>query len=165
MPDWKEEVIAEYISYQKGLTYVKRERSEDPILKELQEEKEILRRKTNEAYKPYEVEIAGYLQHIEELQQKLLTCWDTSDKTFKCKVGSATIRTTRSLKVDDKETLISTLQRIGKLTQCITGWDLAYLRKLADAGMFDVDWGEPTSVHYDEKMSVVIRGVKNEEKK
>jgi hypothetical protein len=159
MIDWKEEVISEYISYQNGLLYVTQKRSEDPILKELKEEKEAIERKLNEAYKPYEVEIADYLLHIEEMKQKLITRWDIKDKTFKCDTGSATIRTTRSLKVDNQELLIGILQHFGKLAQCIKSWDLSYLRKLADADLFE----GADVIHYDEKKNVVISGVKTGE--
>jgi hypothetical protein len=160
MTDWKKEVIDEYISYQKELTYVMRERSEDAILKELTEKKETIERELNEAYKPYEAEIADYHQHIEELKQKLLTRWDLESKTFKCGTGSATIRTTKSLIVTDKMALIDRLIEIlnnkQKAFDCIRSFDLTTIRKYMDVDL--IAW---SIAHYDEKHSVVIKGTED----
>jgi hypothetical protein len=109
----------------------------------------------------YREDIRNCDWEMQKIKDDLIERWDIEEKSFECAEGGIKIRTTRSLKIDNKERLISTLQQIGKLTQCIKGWDLTYLRKLADVSLLDVDKGEMNIVHYDEKRNVVISAAKN----
>ena len=152
MTDWKEERIGEYCTLSTDIA--KLEQS-------IREDIEIHVKRITEIAQTRNLDIEEAKRRQGVIKGHLVEHWDIEDKTFKCNAGSATLRTTRSLKIDNKEKLISILQQIGKLAQTITGWDLTYLRKLADAGLFDVDVGGTNIMHYDEKKNVIIRDVKN----
>ena len=152
MTDWKEERIGEYCTL--SMDIAKLEQS-------IREDIEIHVKRITEIAQTRNLDIEEAKRRQGVIKGHLVEHWDIEDKTFKCNAGSATLRTTRSLKIDNKEKLISILQQIGKLAQTITGWDLTYLRKLADAGLFDVDVGGTNIMHYDEKKNVIIRDVKN----
>jgi hypothetical protein len=161
MADWKAVRIAVYLAlaYEKRL--VEEEMRKNPSLLRLKKEIEKLEEQQEMQVSRYKRELVDYDTKMRSIQDELVEGWNIDAKTFKCDVGSATMRTTRSLKIDNKEKLIIALQKMGKLTRTITtGWDLTYLRKLADSGLFDVDVGEMNIVHYDEKRNVIIHDVK-----
>jgi len=159
--EMKEEYIEGYLAFEQRKKEIEEEMAKDPAIVEL---KAKLKAVTHEIEQK-ESEYQGSIQlcNVSMLSRKegLMDLWDIEGKTFKCAVGSATIRITRSLKIDNTEKLISILEKIGKLTKCIKSWDLTYLRKLADAGLFD----DEEITHYDEKKNVIISGVKDGEGK
>lgn len=160
MSDWKEEAIYNYCTLSTTIaTHEESIRDDTRIHTLLEKETKILKEinKITES-RNHAIEEAKRKQDV--ITMALKEKWDIEGKTFKCGVGNATIRMTRSLKIDNKVRLIDTLLRIGKLIQSIKGWDLTYLRKLADAGLFDVDVGETNIIHYDEKENVVISAIK-----
>jgi len=95
-----------------------------------------------------------YETKMSHLKEALEERWDSQGKTFKCDTGTATIRTTRSLEIKNKVALIALLQKLDKLSDCIKGWDLLYLRKLADVGLI-----EPTIAEYKEQKNAIIGGI------
>jgi hypothetical protein len=156
--DWKEGLIGLYLFAKHEKISLEGEMRNNPLYLRLNNEIEKLEEELEEYTSQYKEKLISCDTQIRNAQDELLKNWDIEDKSFKCYEGSATIRTTRSLKIDNKEMLISILQHIGKLTQCIEGWDLTYLRKLADAGLFDAEHNLVT--HYDEKRNVIISAAK-----
>ena len=157
MTDWKEERIETYRTIEQEKELVKEKMDKDPSLSKLQVQLEDIKHHINVEERGYKEDIETYDKRLQVIKEDLVARWDTSDKSFKCDTGSATIRTTRSLKVDNEVRLIDILQRLGTLWSCIKTWDLTYLRKLADADLLD-----EYVVHYDEKKNVVISAAKKE---
>ena len=163
MTDWKEERITKYLNLENEKKGIEKEMDEDKTILDLQRKADKIALKLQINKKEYKEEIANLDLAMCDLKDQLDVNWDLDNKTFKCVVGSATMRITRSLKIDNTEELINILEKIGKLTKCIKSWDLTYLRKLADAGLFDGEKMEEKITHYDEKRSIIIRGTKEGE--
>ena len=108
--------------------------------------------KIAELEQPYNDKILDIDSNIESLQKNFVDAWDSTDKTYECKTGTATLRTTKSLKINRKEELINVLLNIGKLPECIRSWNLSYLRKLKDVGMIDDE-----IANYQEHQNVIIK--------
>jgi hypothetical protein len=161
MTDWKAVKIGVYLALKHEKRLVEEEMRSDPSFLQLKKEIEKLEDQQEIQISGYKRELVDYDSQMQSIRDELVEDWNIDTKTFKCDVGSATLRTTRSLKIDNEEKIISILQQIGKLTQSIIGCDLTHLRKLADAGLFDVDEGGTNIIHYDEKRNVIIRDVKN----
>lgn len=154
MTDWKEEMIADCISLEARKVRLEDERREDIGIKNV----ETLLKKAvgtiSELEQPYNDKIGAIDARIKDLHDTLVTSWDITDKTYECEVGTATLRTTKALKIGDKKRLIQVLLNIDKLPEAIRSWNLSYLRKLKD-----VDMIEDTIACYDEHQNVVIKGV------
>jgi uncharacterized tellurite resistance protein B-like protein len=161
MTDWKEGVLREYHILERGRQMVAEKMAKNPSLSKLRLQIKEAQQQLAEQEQEYREDISNCNFETQKIKDDLIERWDIEGKSFECDEGGITIRTTRSLKIDNKERLISTLQQIGKLTQCIKGWDLTYLRKLADVSLLDVDEGETNIVHFDEKRNVVISAAKN----
>ena len=159
MADWKEEAIKEYHILERGKQMVEEEMIKNPAISKLRFQIKDAQQELTEREREYKEDVHNCDLEMQTIRDDLVKRWDIEGKSFKCDKGSATLRTTRALKVKDKVKLISSLLRIGKLTQCIKGWDLAYLRKLADADIFNVTTGD--IIYYDEKRNIVISTVKN----
>ena len=157
MTDWKEALIADCVVLQKQKELLECERAEDQDILNA----EILLHKAmatiKELEQPYYEKITQVTDNIEGIHDKLIAEWDISDKTYECDTGTATVRTTKSLRISDKKQLIMTLLNIGKLPESIRTWNLSYLRKLKDVDMID-----DQIASYDEHKNVVIKGAKDE---
>lgn len=154
MSDWKETLIADCIVLQKQKAILERERAEDEDILNA----EILMNKAidkiTELKQPYGDKINDIIYQIDHLHEALVDRWNITDKTYECEVGTAILRTTKALKIEDKKELISILLNLGKLPESIRTWNLAYLRKLKD-----VDMIEDTIAYYEEHQNVIIKGV------
>jgi len=157
--EMKEEYIEGYLAFEQKKKEIEEEMAKDVVIS-------VLKSQMEDIHKKLEFEESEYLEGIQlcdaamsARKERLIDLWgDMSNKTFKCAVGRATMRITRSLKIDNTEGLITILEKTGKLAKCIKSWDLSYLRKLADAGLFD----EEKITHYDEKRSIMISGTKGD---
>ena len=152
----KEELIRAYHNIEQEKKWVKEKMDKNPSLSKLRLLLEDTKHQLDVEEWGYKEDIAIYDKRLQVIKEDLMAGWDIAGKSFKCGAGSATIRTTRSLEIDNKAKLIGILQEIGKLEVCIKSWDLTYLRKLADADLFE-GFGV---MHYNEKKSVVIGDVK-----
>jgi len=152
--DWKEKLIADSIALQKERKTLERARAEDQEIKNV----ELTMKKVGDALsaleQPYSDKLLDITRDIEMIHVLFIRDWDISDKTYKCDLGSATVRTTKSLKIIDKKGLITVLLSIAKLPEAIRTWNLSYLRKLKD-----VDMIEDAIASYDEHQNVVIKEV------
>lgn len=163
MVDWKETAIENYCTLNTTIIKYTQSIQDDTRIRALREEEDKILKEINKITESRNHAIEEAKRKQDVITMELKEKWDIDGKTFKSDMGIATLRTTRSLEVDNKEMLISILQKIGKLTQCIKTWDLTYLRKLADVGMFKIDVGGANIVYYDERKNVIISGIKTEE--
>ena len=158
MPDWKEEAIVQYNNLEREKVLRADEMGANQSLLKLRAHLSKLQLELADVQQQilsqegeYSKDIAVCNKQMLAIKEELANSWDIDIKVFDCDAGSATIRTTRSLKIDNKEGLISILHKIGKLTTSIKSWDLTLLRKLTDADLLDKE-----VVHYDEKRNVII---------
>lgn len=157
MMDRKEVDIISYLELEEEKRAAEKEMANNPAIADLKKKSNKIKEEINIREFGYRANIHNCVSAMQSIKEKMAKEWDTEDKSVRYATGSATIRTTRSIKVDNKELLIGILQHFGKLAQCIKTWDLTYLRKLVDAGLFE---GADVT-HYEEKKNVAISGVKN----
>ena len=151
MPDWKEEAIVQYRNLELKKQLVEGAMGKDLSISKLRTEIKEGEQQLEGEEMIYKADISACDAKMLAIKEELVTRWDTDAKSFNCDAGSVTMRTTRSLKIDNKEELINILQVIGKLTLSIKSWDLTLLRKLVDAELLD-----ETVAHFVEKRNVVI---------
>jgi hypothetical protein len=157
MSNWKEERIADCIALQKEKKSLERQRAEDQEIKNAAILMKKAADKISELERLYTEKIDDIASDIDTLHDLFIDKWDIVDKTYECEAGSATIRTTKSLRISNKKELIATLFDLGKLPECIRTWNLSYLRKLKD-----VDLIGDGIASYDEHQNVVIKVARDE---
>ena len=157
MSSRKEERIVEVVKLQREKRDIEQQRAEDQDLKNMAISMKKLVDMISEREKPYNDKIADIAHSIMDIHNILINDWDITDKTYKCDAGTATVRTTKSLRISDKKSLIITLFNIDKLSECIRTWNLSYLRKLKDIDLIGDDIAS-----YDEHQNVVIKGVQGQ---
>lgn len=157
---WKEEAIADYQALKGSITKLEQSIRDDPRIRELVEEEDKILKKINEITETRNHAIEEAKRKQDVVTVDLKKRWDIEDKTFECDAGSAMIRTTKSLIVTDKMALVDRLAEIlnnkQKAFDCIRSFDLITIRKY-----MDVDLIAEYIAHYDEKQSVIIKGVKD----
>ena len=153
MSNWKEEAITDYVELEGERVTLEQARAEDQEIKNV----EITMKKVVDMLsvleQPYSTKLLEITQGIEKIKGAIIEGWDITDKTYECDVGTATVRTTKSLRISDKKQLILTLLKIDKLPEAIRTWNISYLRKLKDVDMID-----DQIASYDEHQNVVIKG-------
>jgi len=150
--DWKELRIVEYATLEKEIAIERNEMFSDPELNHLTLEREKLDKLIISSGEMYIKNIEAAQQQQAGIKLELAEKWDTEDKTFECDVGTATLRTTKSLHIRSKEKLVAFLELNKKLTEFIKGFEVAKLRKIKDAGML-----EDEIATWDEKKNVAIK--------
>lgn len=149
----KEEALVEYAKLVKEEAKITYDMDTDPKIR-------IITKAIDELNNTLEERKANYIEKIIPLQEKqisikadIVDLWCASEgKTFKCDVGSATIKTTRSLCIKSTEKLIDFLISIKKLPEFIKSFEIAKLRKIKEAGLLGNDIAT-----WDEKQSVSIK--------
>ena len=153
MSDWQEDLITDYVKLEKERAALEQARAEDQEIRNV----ELTRRKVEDALRtleqPYSDKLLDITQGIEKIKEELIEGWDSTDKTYKCDAGTATLKITKALKIADKEKLISTLLNIEKLPEAVRSWNLPYLRKLKEADII-----EDAVAYFEEYQNVVIEG-------
>jgi hypothetical protein len=155
MINWKEDAIVECIRLQEQRKAIQDLRAKDTQISILQTQKKELEEDIAALDKGYLNSIERVDSFIEEQRNLLVAKWDITDKTYECDLGSATLRTTKSLNIVDKKGLIDALLKLEKLPEAIRTWNLSYLRKLKD-----VDMIEDKVAYYDEHQNVIIKEVR-----
>ena len=150
--DWKTERITEYAKLENTINIETRELVTDPERSRLLKEQEILRAQILDIERPYNKNIEAAQQQQAGIKAELVDRWYSEDKTFECAAGTATLRTTKSLHIWNKEKLIDFLVTINKLSNFIKSFEITKLRKIKDAGML-----ENEIATYDEKKSIAIK--------
>lgn len=150
--NWKEQILAKYAELEKELTKITNLMYGDSDLGALILERELIDKEIEQANKGYIEAIEGTKQQQVDLKVELVDNWRAEDKTFACVIGTATLRTTRSLQIKNKGKLIDFLTTLKKLPEFIKSFEVAKLRKIKDAGLL-----EDELATYDEKKSVVIK--------
>jgi hypothetical protein len=153
--DWKREKIGDYRALSAIVARIERSIQEDERIHSLLKEEDEILKKIDLLTKDRNLTIEEAKQEQAMIKMELLDHWDIDEKTYKCDMGSATMRTNKTLEVHDKKSLIDLLYRLECLDSGIRTLDMTYLKKLKDAYMI------PDSMaYYDEKTSVVIKEAK-----
>ena len=150
--DWKTERITEYAKLEKKITIERDELLSDPEINRLALERDKLDKLIIEKGKQHVLNIGAAQQQQAGIKAELVDRWYSEDKTFECAAGTATLRTTKSLHIWNKEKLIDFLVTINKLSNFIKSFEITKLRKIKDAGML-----ENEIATYDEKKSIAIK--------
>ena len=154
MSNFKEEAIAECIRLGQQRSAIQDMRAKDTQISTLEAKKSEIEEEIIALERGYSDSIGKADALIEEQHHLLLSKWDIAEKTYECEAGIATVRTTKSLKVQNKEGLILTLLDLKKLPEAIRSWNLSYLRKLKE-----VDLISDMAASYEEHWNVVIKEV------
>ena len=97
--------------------------------------------------------IAEITEKQNDCKEAIKKAWeDPEKKTYKSRLGTVTLKTTKSLVVDSVKTIVEFLLKNDKCEEGITKFNLPELRKYADAGLLN-----PGAAHYDEKQNVSIK--------
>ena len=156
--NWKEQRIAEYaklVRKEAGITHAM---DSDPRLNELAYNLKNWEAEIEKQKAPF-IEKIAQLQHEQaDIKLELAEKWGTEDKTFECNAGTATLRTTKSLRIRNKEKLIAFLTTVNKLPGFIKNFEITKLRKIMDAGLLESDIAT-----YDEKKSIAIKLAEEEQ--
>ena len=150
--DWKTERITEYAKLEKEEVTIKHEMSADIGLNKLIQKRSDLDTVIKFAEKSYFKNIEAAQQQQAGIKLELVDRWYGEEKTFECAAGIATLRTTKSLKIQSKQKLIDFLVLNKKLVDFIKSFEIAKLRKIKDAGFL----GDEV-VSYDETKSIAIK--------
>ena len=152
MGDWQEDLITDYVKLERERVRLEQARAEDQEIQNV----ELTRQKVEDALRtleqPYSDKLLSITQGIGKIQEAFVEGWGLTDKTYECEAGTATLRTTKALKIVDKKKLISVLLNIGKLQEAVRSWNLSYLRKLKDVGLI-----EDNEAYFEEHQNVVIK--------
>jgi hypothetical protein len=154
MSNWKDLAIGDLIALQSQKKLIEKNHAEDVDIQNAALLMTKALDKIKDLEQPYNDALLEINTNIESLQKKFVDAWDTPDKTYECKIGTATLRTTKSLIITRKAELITLLTNIGKLPECIRSWNLSYLRKLKDVDMID-----ETIAYYEEHKNIIVKGV------
>ena len=160
MSDWKQVHLERYLSLEREKRLMDVEMATDPAISKLHSEIETSKELLNSFESGYKTKIHDYEIKMEDLKERIKQNWDIEDKTFKCPVGNATLKTTKSLIVISKSGLIQRLTAIledaTKACDCIRTFDLSIIRKYMDADLID-----EKIAHYTKKQSVIITEAKD----
>lgn len=153
----KEELIAKYAILTKQQAIVADVMDTDPGIRDCRTRHKTISDNLKFLLAPYEAKTSELKRGQDEIKEELKTIWNSEEKTFKCAVGTATLRTTKSLVITDKANMIQRLSEIltGHFIEAcvyIKTFDLTRTRKLKDAGLID-----DKIAHYEEKQNVVIK--------
>ena len=135
--DWKVELIAEYAKLENEIALEMHEIGTDPDLIKLMKEQAKLNDMIALTKGIYAKNIEAAQQQQAGIKLKLAEKWDIDEKTFECIIGTATLRTTKSLHIKSKEKLVAFLELNKKLTEFIKSFEITKLRKIKDAGMIE----------------------------
>ena len=152
MRNWRTDRITEYAKLEKKIIIERNELLSDPEINKLALERDKLDKLIIEKGKQHILNIDAAQQQQTGIKLELVDRWYGEEKTFVCPAGTATLRTTKSLKIQSKEKLIDFLVLNKKLVDFIKSFEITKLRKIKDAGML-----EDEVATYDEKKSVAIK--------
>jgi len=145
--------IREYTNLEKKIAIEIHEMDTDPVLNKHYKAISEHRGKIKELEEPFRRNIQAAREQQTGIKAELVDEWlSTEDKTFECNAGTATLRTTKSLHIRNKEKLIAFLKLNNKLIEFIKSFEITKLRKIKDAGLLDDEIAT-----YDEKRNIAIK--------
>lgn len=147
--NWKEVKIAEYSELEHEIGAIACEMATDKDLSKLTLERNKLSKAIIMMQSLYTLQIEAKQQTQAGIKAELIDNWDVTGKTFECDAGTATLRTTKSVRIRSKAKLIDFLSLNKKLTEYIKAFDTSKLRKIKEAELIGsdvIDWDERKSV-------------------
>ena len=134
-PDWKREKIGDYRALSAIVAQCQESILDDEKINALLEKKLQTQKDIDALCIDRHKTIAEARQEQQMIKMELLDHWDIDAKTFKCDMGSATLRTTKILEINDQKELLCLLFRLERLESAIRTLNTTYLKKLKDADM------------------------------
>ena len=155
--NWKEELITEYALITKENKSILQEMADSHELQILREQRTEIIQKIDLLEQSYNVRQGNIDDRIRRVKDALVASWDIDEKTYKCNIGTATLRTTKSLIIKDKIQLMQRLSKVltrhfAEACEYIKTFDLAKIRKIKEINLLD-----DAIVTWEEKKSVVIK--------
>ena len=147
--DWKEERIAEYAKLETAKQQIQNDMNLDAELNKIETSIKAWLERADRLKKPYFDKTLECEQQQAGIKLELAEKWNIPGKTFGCNAGTATLRTTRSLIIRNKQKLIEFLTLNKKLTEFIKSFEITKLRKIKDAGLLASEiatWDEKRSI-------------------
>ena len=153
--DWKREKIGDYRALSAIVAGQKQSITEDNRIEKLKNVITSANEEIQKLSKDREATISEAIKEQRMIKMELLDHWDIDKKTYACDMGSATLRTTKTLEINDQNAILIWLFKLERLESAIRTLDTTYLRKLKDADMI------PDSMaYYDSRTNVAIKEAK-----
>lgn len=155
--NWKEKLIAEYVLLQKENENILQEMTNNQELSILMGQYREITRKADALKKPYHVRQGNIDDRVRHVKELLIESWDIEERTYKCDIGIATLRITKSLIIKNKTQLMQRLSEVltrhfAEACEYIKTFDLTKIRKIKEINLLD-----DAIVSWDEKKSVAIK--------
>lgn len=153
--NWKSEKIADYCALSGLIQRYQDEITNDVKIQKLQKEQYRIIEEIEKLCNDRMQTIAEMKREQHMIKDELLEHWDSDNKTFKCDIGSATVRTTHTLTIKNRAGMLDTLMHIGKLSEAVQSFNIHYLKELKNVGMIPDQFAELEATH-----TIAITGVK-----
>jgi len=153
--DWKREKIGDYRALSAIVVDHENDLENDYEIQALRERQKDIAFTIERLSNDREMTIAEAKEEQQMIKMELLDHWDINEKTYKCDVGSATLRTKKTLEINDQNALLAWLFKLERLESAIRTLDTAYLKKLKDADMIP-----DAMAYYDTTTNVAITETK-----
>lgn len=150
-PDWKREKIGDYRALSAIVVRYQDSILEDVEIKTLLEKKRQIQKRIETLVIDRNKTIAEAKEEQQMIKMELQDHWDVDGKTYKCDMGSVSLRTKKTVHVSDQSALLIWLFKLERLESAIRTLDTTYLKKLKDADMIP-----DAMAVYDSKTTVVI---------
>ena len=135
MDGWKREKIGDYRALSAIVAQEKSALECDGEINKAKFERDRLDGEIRRLSAKYVNVVNDAINEQQMIKMELLDHWDIDGKSFKCDMGSATLRTTKTLEISDQSALLILLFKLERLESAIRTLDTSYLKKLKDADM------------------------------
>ena len=154
-PDWKREKLGDYRALSAIVAQTRQSLAEDDRIEKLRTLIALANGDIHRLSKDQETTIAEAIEEQKMIKMELLDHWDIDGKTYKCDMGSATLRTIKTLEINDQHSLLIWLFKLERLESAIRTLDTVYLKKLKDADIIP-----DALAYYEETTNVAIAETK-----
>lgn len=149
-----ESLIGKYVLEQKEREIVQRDIDSNPSLITLLAQLEEINKEIEKILIPYKDNLNTINSSMDNILKSVEENWDQEAKSYKCDAGIATLRTTKSLEIVNKDKLVDFLTRNNILNKNIKTFDTSQLRKIKDSGLLEDDiakWNNKKSINIKQK--------------
>lgn len=149
-----ESLIEEYTLEQTEKEMIQQDMNTNHSLITLLAQREEINKEIEKIQTSYKENINAINTNIDIILNSIKENWNQEGKSYKCNAGIATLRTTKSLKIVNKNKLINFLTHNNILNKNIKTFDTSQLRKIKDSGLLEDDiakWDEKQSINIKQK--------------
>ena len=147
-------LIEEYISEQKEREIVQLDIDSNPSLITLLAQRETINKEIEKILIPYKDNLNTINSSMDNILKSVEENWNQEGKSYKCDAGIATLRTTKSIKIVNKDELVDFLTRNNILNKNIKTFNMSQLRNIKKSGLLEDDiakWDEKKSFNIKQK--------------